>query len=75
MKTKLRKAEKRVIAVKCAVIAAAVALTVYGFLEILDGSLVAVLYTPVVAAIACKTGEDVQRIVEETKRRDGNGTR
>lgn len=62
MKTRLTKAEKRVIAVECAVIAVAAALTVYGFFDILDGSLVAVLYTPVLAAITCKTGEDVQRI-------------
>ena len=73
MKTRLRNAEKRVVAIEVVIIIAACILTVHGVKEIIDGSLWAVMWSPLTALCGCVAGDDVKRIIGEAKRRDGNG--
>lgn len=72
MPTRLNGSEKKVLAVELAVVVVCAVLFVYGVHAIIHGSLVAVVLSLVPALIMCKTGEDMQRIIEEAKRRDGN---
>lgn len=72
MQTKLREAEKKVLAVEWTICAACWLLCAYAIYMILHGSLWAPLWMVVPAYIACVTGDDAQRIITEAKRRDGN---
>lgn len=70
MKTRFRKAEKRVLIVEGLMVSACVILSIFGIAQIIDGSLVAVVWTTAAALIASMIGEDMQRIFGEAKRRD-----
>ena len=72
MPTRLNGSEKKVLAVELAVVVVCAVLCVYGVHAIIHGSLVAVVLSLAPALIMCKTGEDMQRIIDEAKRRDGN---
>jgi len=73
MKTKLRSSEAKVMTVECILIVALLTLCFFGLVQILHGSLLAVVYTSASAMVASLIGEDACRIYEEAKRRDGNG--
>lgn len=72
MPTRLHGSEKKVLAVELAVLVVCAVLCVYGVYAIIHGSLIAVVLSLVPALIMCKAGEDMQRIIEEAQRRDGN---
>lgn len=73
IKTKLRKAEVRVLAIESAIIVLLLVITVFGMLQVLNGSLIAVIYAPAAALVASLIGEDASRVINEAHRRDGNG--
>jgi len=73
IKTRLRKAEVRVLAIESAIIVLLLGITVFGMLQVLNGSLIAVIYAPAAALVASLIGEDASRVINEAHRRDGNG--
>ena len=73
MKTKLRRAEVRIVILESCLIGLLLGITIYGLIAVINGSLAAVLYTPLAAWVASLLGEDACRICEEAQRRDGNG--
>lgn len=72
MKTKLNKAEKKVVTLECLLVVLSLVALIFGIIQILNGSLLAILWSTIVLYITCLVGEDVQRIWDEAKRRDGN---
>lgn len=72
MKTKLRREEKKGVIALSIIVAASLICMVYGVIDILDGSLFAVIYSALCALCAAVAGEKIQKIFEEANRRDDN---
>lgn len=67
---KFTKAELQVLAIESVIIAALAVVAIIGMVQIVRGSLFAVLYTSVAALILSLIGEDAARIVEHAKDRN-----
>ena len=67
---KFTKAELQVLAIESVFIAALAVVAIIGMVQIVRGSLFAVLYTSAAALILSLIGEDAARIVEHTKDRN-----
>lgn len=72
MKTQLRKEEKKKVVVLTAIAAVALVCTIFGVVEVINGSLIAVAYATACLYCAALCGEDAMATIEEAKRRDGN---
>ena len=72
MSTKLRREEKKGVIALSIIIAVALVGMVMGVLDIIAGSLLAVIYSAFCLFIAALAGEQIENIYGEAKRRDGN---